>query len=183
MTGSQARRRFRQAIRLLGSAAVIASLALAWLVLPRGRLSGVPASVPPSWDAVGTDAPCLLETSAPEPRSVRVGCYAMDGRLYVHSHRFSDRRPLVGTSWVEAIGKNPNVRIQIEGAVYPLRANEVVDPELKRRILVPRGHDPVPSAMRLFWFSPVDSRCAPSALRSHQRYASESGPRGRPIES
>lgn len=136
----------------IGALAILLATA-AWLVLPRGELAGVVSAVPNSWDFVGPDRACTIETAAPSPRSVRVGCYAVEGQLFVHSHRWADQPPRFGTSWVAEVAKNPLVRIQIDESIYELEAHEVVDEGRRATILVPRGHEPVPAGMRLFRFS------------------------------
>ena len=121
-------------------------------VFPSGELSGEATPVPESWAFVGDEEPCRVETSAPEPRSVRVGCYSVDGQLYVHSHRFTNSPRPWGRSWVEEIRKNPSVRIEISDRVYRLEAIEIMDEEARCEILCPRGHEPPPDGMRLFRF-------------------------------
>lgn len=124
-------------------------------VFPSGALSGQVAPAPESWAFDDDDQPCRLETSAPEPRSVRVGCYSVEGQLYIHSHRFTNAPRLWGRSWVEEIRENPSVRIKISDRIYLLTAEEITSEESRREILAPRGHDPPPEGMRLFRFSAI----------------------------
>ena len=120
----------------IGIGAVVVALGVAeFLILPRGELSGPVAAAPASWDLIIDDHLCLLETRAPEPRSVRVGCYSVDGVLYVHSHRWADQPRFIGTSWVAEVATNPAVRMEHEGKIYELLAIEVSDPEQRNRVL------------------------------------------------
>ena len=133
------------------------AISCASCVFPGGELSGDVAPPPESWAFLGNDAPCRLETAAPEPRAVRVGCYAVGDVLHVHSHRWTNAPRLWGSSWVEEIELNPAVRIEIEGVIYRLEAEEVRDEDLRTRILGDRGHVPPPQGMRLFRFFPRKS--------------------------
>jgi hypothetical protein len=132
--------------------AVLISLLGTSCVFPGGELCGEVTTTPDSWAFVGDDQPCRLETSAPDPRSVRVGCYSVGDQLYIHSHRWTNVPRLWGKSWVEEVDKNASVRIAISGRIYLLRAKEISDRDARSRILVNRGHDPPPDGMRLFRF-------------------------------
>ena len=137
----------------IGIGVVVVLLGMAeFRILPRGELSGPAAAAPVSWGLIVDDHLCLLETRAPEPRSVRVGCDSVDGVLYVHSHRWADPPRLIGASWVAEVAQNPAVRMEHEGKIYELLARKVPDPEQRNRILSARGHEPPPEDMHLFRF-------------------------------
>ena len=137
----------------IGIGAVVVALGVAeFLILPRGELSGPVVPAPASWEQIIDDHLCLLESRSPEPRSVRVGCYSVDGALYVHSHRWTDEPRLIGKSWVAEVARNPAVRMEHEGKIYELLAIEVSDPKQRNRILSARGHEPPPEGMHLFRF-------------------------------
>lgn len=131
-------------------AIAVAALGLAYLAAPRGALSGAVVIAPDSWRFLGGNELCLLETAAPQPRTVRVGCYPVEGDLYVHSHRWTDAPALFGTSWVSEVDKNQLVRVRIREQVYELRVVEVTEPAARTEILSTRGYDPVPQGIRLF---------------------------------
>jgi len=132
--------------------AVLVALLTTSCVFPAGELTGEVTAAPDSWAFVGDEQPCRLETSAPDPRSVRVGCYAVGDRLYIHSHRWTSAPRLWGKSWVEEVDKNASVRIEMSGRIYLLRAEEISDPRARSQVLINRGHDPPPAGMRLFRF-------------------------------
>lgn len=139
--------------RWIALAVVVAAGLLAYLALPRGELSGTPASFPGSWSFLSEDEPCMLETRATQPRAVRVGCYSVDGTLHVHSHRWADLPRLFGSNWVEDARQNPSVRVLIRAQLYEALAIEVTDESARESILRARGFDPPPEGMKLFRFA------------------------------
>ena len=88
------------------------------LLLPGGALEGTTAEAPDDWsftDAVDT---VQLETRPSDPYSVNIWVIAQGESLYVHA----------GTSrstWVEHIEADPNVRVQVNDAIYELSAARV----------------------------------------------------------
>ncbi|MEM7411194.1 MAG: hypothetical protein AAF430_13240 [Myxococcota bacterium] len=135
-----------------GAALVCVAVAVSCAAVPRGELDGTPASAPQRWEFSDPEQPCWIETRAPEPSSIRVGCYAIDGVLHIHSTRFADGWRLFGESWVQKARRAPSVRVEVEGQVFSLRALEVTDPERREEILAGRGFDPVPGGIRVFSF-------------------------------
>jgi len=135
---------------VVGVAAVALGGAFLFAVLPGGRIDGPSAAPPSNWSFVGPESTCKLEFHPVEPRSVRVGCYAFGGDLYVHSHRWAlVRRPL-GESWAQVVTREPTIRVGLAGQVYELEATLISDPQLRHEVLSARGFDPVPGGIQLF---------------------------------
>ena len=89
-------------------------------LLPGGRLDGQSRSAPADWTFAGASGTAQLETRPEHPYSVNLAFTILDGALYVN----------VGgteTQWVENMTRNPLVRLRLEGALYDLRAERVMD--------------------------------------------------------
>lgn len=88
------------------------------VLLPGGALEGATASAPESWaftDAVDT---VQLETLPGDPYSVNIWVIALGEHLYVHAG--ANR-----ATWVENMQADPNVRLQVDDAIYELLASRV----------------------------------------------------------
>lgn len=92
-------------------------------VFPGGRLGGDAAPLPADWSFAGDYGTAQLETNPAEPYSVNVAYTILDGGVYVNA---GDTE----TQWVEHIQADPDVRLQIDDAVYALRAERVEDEEV-----------------------------------------------------
>ena len=90
------------------------------LVIPGGRLDGVPAPAPNDWALIDEVDTVQLETRPEEPYSVNIWAVGMGPHLYVHAG--ANR-----SSWVEHMEANPEVRIRAEDDLYELRASRVED--------------------------------------------------------
>jgi hypothetical protein len=117
--------------------------------VPGGHLEAPRGEPPERWTIAGGQQ-CLLEVGPADPTSVKVDCYAIDGALYVHTHRFVDVPRLWGEAWANVATREPDVRIVVEGRMYELRAHPVREEPLRTEILASRGFDPVPAPIRLF---------------------------------
>lgn len=71
-----------------------------------------------------------VETRPGFPHSVTTVCYGAGKDLYIPA-----RNPH-GKRWVRFAIENPNVRVRIDGKVYPRRAVRVTDPEELERALI-----------------------------------------------
>ena len=91
-----------------------------FLNLPGGALAGTPAPVPDSWAFTDEVSTIKLETNPAEPYSVNIWVVALDDFLYVHA---GDNR----AEWVANMEADPNVRLQVDDAVYALEAARVTD--------------------------------------------------------
>ncbi len=108
--------------RLLAAFAVVAATACGgpFVTIPGGRLSGPVVPPPKSFDFARDAGTVQLETRPEDPYSVNIACAVVDGRPYVSA---GDNR----ARWVEHMDADPLVRLRIEGDVYELRAERVVD--------------------------------------------------------
>ncbi len=106
---------------------VLTSLALACggpvLMIPGGRLTGnvVESAVDFSFASTAKDAFIDLETRPSAPYSVKINYTVKNGRIYLD--------PREGRTWLDHIRDDPNVRVRLDGKVYPLRAVQVEDPD------------------------------------------------------
>jgi len=92
------------------------------LLLPGGELSGPVEPIPADWAFAEAVSTVQLETKPAEPYSVNIWAVGIGNRLYVHA----------GTNrsqWVENLIADPQVRVRIEGKIYPLVASRVERPE------------------------------------------------------
>ena len=89
---------------------------------PGGRLQGVPASAPADWSGIGESKICEIETNPKDPYSVTVSCTVVDGQMYVNA---GGRE----SPWAANVIADPNVRLRIDGEIYPVRAVRVEDKE------------------------------------------------------
>ncbi len=106
---------------------VLTSLALACggpvLMIPGGRLTGnvVESADDFSFTAANKDTSIDLETRPSAPYSVELNYTVKNGRIYLD--------PKEGRIWLDHIRDDPNVRVRLDGNVYPLRAVQVEDPD------------------------------------------------------
>ncbi len=119
-------------------------------MFPGGRIEGTPAPPPKTWALLGEGTQCELEVNPRSPKSVYIDCYTFDGQLYVHSHRWARTPRLWGEAWVSAAERDPDVRLGHDGKLYELRAELVTDEDLRHRVLLSRGFDPVPDGIEVF---------------------------------
>ena len=89
---------------------------------PGGRLQGVPASPPADWSGIGESKICEIETKPKDPYSVTVSCTVVDGQMYVNA---GGRE----SPWAANVIADPNVRLRIDGEIYPVQAVRVEDKE------------------------------------------------------
>ncbi len=90
------------------------------LVIPGGRLDGVPAPAPNDWSFTDDVDTVQLETRPEDPYSVNIWAVGMGPLLYVHAG--ANR-----SSWVEHMEANADVRIRVEDNLYEVRASRVED--------------------------------------------------------
>ncbi|MDG1960549.1 MAG: nitroreductase/quinone reductase family protein [Candidatus Binatia bacterium] len=89
---------------------------------PGGRLQGVPAVRAADWAGIGESEICEIETNPKEPYSVTVSCTLVDGQMYVNA---GGRE----SPWAANVIADPNVRLRLDGKIYPVRAVRVEDKE------------------------------------------------------
>ncbi len=85
-----------------------------------GQLSGEPKPAPPDWAFAGDTGFAQLETRPEDPYSVNIAFTVLGGRLYINA---GDTE----TQWVKNIASNPLVRLRLDGVLYDLRAERVMD--------------------------------------------------------
>ncbi len=90
------------------------------LTLPGGALQGESKPAPMDWSSAGDSGMAQLETNPEDPYSVNLVFTVVGGAVYVNA---GDTE----TQWVRHITANPAVRLRIDGALYELRAERVVD--------------------------------------------------------
>ena len=83
-----------------------------------GELSGELTEPPAVWAFEEDSALAQLETNPDEPYSINLVYVQLNGNLYAYA---GDTR----TNWVQNIERNPDVKIRIGDAIYPLRAVRV----------------------------------------------------------
>jgi hypothetical protein len=96
-----------------------------------GRLSGeVAPALPEDWSFVDRVAEVQVETRlGPLRWSVTTWCLSHAGRLYVPARNCLAKR------WVKNVLRDPDVRVRIEGRLYPLRARRNDDPAIAQALL------------------------------------------------
>lgn len=111
-------------------------------IIPGGALDGEVASPPSAgWSFLGDSAACDIEVRPADPHSIRATCLQHDGRLYVRSISAARK------NWPSLAMQQPEVRVRIEGLVYPLRANRILDVATRVKVI---GEDP-PSDSTWLW--------------------------------
>ena len=90
------------------------------LVLPGGGLAGEVEPSPSDWSFAGDYGTVQLETRLEEPYSVNIAFTVIEGQLYINA---GDTE----TQWVKNMSVNPLVRMRMDGVLYDLRAERVVD--------------------------------------------------------
>ena len=91
-------------------------------LLPGGELDGDTQPAPAAWSSLDEYGTAQLETRPEDPYSVNIAYTVLDGRVYINA---GDTE----TEWVKNIAADPNVRLRIDGAIYDLRADRVMDAE------------------------------------------------------
>jgi hypothetical protein len=132
-------------LRVLGRrvAGILAALLLvaciAWLAggvepygpIGGGRLRGERAdSLPEDWSFVDRVGEVQVETAWGRlPWSVTTWCLSHQGRLYLPARNCLAKR------WVKNVLADPDVRVRIQGRVYPLRAIREEDPQVQQALI------------------------------------------------
>jgi hypothetical protein len=108
--------------------------------IPGTRLAGPNVEEPVAdWSFVGSGKACVLEVRPADPHSVRASCFARGRTLYVLSVLGSIKR------WPAMVAEDPNVRVRIDGKIYPLKAIRITDPAERVRVLSPDDPSDFPS--------------------------------------
>lgn len=139
-----------------GLFAAVGALALGCGPVHGGRLSGTEKPVPPEWASTlpGGREICEVEARPAEPSSIQLECFAFEGHVYAQSHRWALASWWPVTSWAAIWIENPDVRVRLGDALYPVTAVRVTDAAQRESVLRFRGYDPVPEGIVLFRFEP-----------------------------
>ena len=92
-------------------------------IFPGAELDSPVKDVPAEWAFAQLSGLAQLEVNPNEPYSVNLVYTVVDGQIYINA---GDTR----TKWVEFIEENPNIRLQIDEAIYELKADRVNDAEV-----------------------------------------------------
>ena len=108
-------------LRLLAPWPLLAGLACAgpMLMVPGGELGGQVVTERVDDFSFTRDGVFELEVRPSDPYSVQLNYVVRDGVLHVD--------PGEGRRWLDYMREDPNVRVRIDGKIYPLRA-ELVGP-------------------------------------------------------
>ncbi|MFP6806519.1 MAG: hypothetical protein VB957_04970 [Pseudomonadales bacterium] len=94
--------------------------------IPGGELSGEIASPPAVWGNVPETI--QLETRPSEPYSINIWSVGIEQSLYIATSE-------EGTNWTEFFTSDANVRVRIDGTVYPLAAVPIMDTNERNRVI------------------------------------------------
>ena len=120
------------------------------------ELRGEPTPAPSDFTFLGTKSPCYLELAEGE-KALRVNCFELDGVLHIHSSRWTGLPRFSGESWIFTIQREPNVRVEIEDAIFSMRARLIDDEALRVQILKDRGYWIAWEGIQVFRFEPTKS--------------------------
>ncbi len=141
MEKSRAGKRFRikRWWLVVGSLVLIIVLMSVTRGSTRRVLAGAPTTVPSDFSFIGRMSPCYLELE-PGAEALRVNCFHLAGVLHIHSARYSKLPRLSGENWVVTVRRDPDVRVEIDGSIYEMRAVPIDDETARRQILYDRGY-------------------------------------------
>lgn len=109
-----------------------------------------------SWHEVTDKHRCYLKIQRQWRSAFRVNCFQIDGELHTHSNRFVEYNQRFasalgfGDAWVYVVAEKPNLLVAIDGEVHEMRTELISDEEHRNTILLSRGYDPVPEAIRVY---------------------------------
>ncbi|NOX49648.1 MAG: hypothetical protein GXP16_03820, partial [Gammaproteobacteria bacterium] len=118
------------------------------------RTEGQQATPPSDFRFVGQSSACFLQLPE-QSRSIRVNCFHIDGRLHIHSNRWSKMPRWRGESWVKTVSSNPLVQIEIADKIYAMSATAIDDEEQRTAILRQRGYWYAWDGITVFSFTPI----------------------------
>lgn len=133
--------------------AVAASVSGCGRIVAR-ELSGTEVPPPADFSFVGEMSPCylVLRRSA---KALRVNCFHLDGVLHIHSSRWAKLPRFSGENWTVTVRREPDVRVQIDDAIYSLRASPIDDDQRRVSILHDRGYWYAWEGITVVRFEPV----------------------------
>ncbi|MDG1443505.1 MAG: hypothetical protein P8R02_12590 [Pseudomonadales bacterium] len=108
------------------------------------------------WRKVTDKHRCYLKIQRSWRSAFRVNCFQINGELHTHSNRFVEynqwfsRAFGLGDAWVYIVETKPELLVAIDGQVHKMRAERVSDEAARKTVLLNRGYDPVPEAIRVY---------------------------------
>jgi len=109
-----------------------------------------------SWHEVTEKHRCYLKIQRQWRSAFRVNCFQIDGELHTHSNRFVEYNQWFssalgfGEAWVYVVAGQPDLLVAIDGEVHEMRTELIRDEQRRNTILLNRGYDPVPEAIRVY---------------------------------
>ena len=120
-------------------------------------LRGTEAPVPADFSFLGETKPCYIEVPG-HPRAIRVNCFHVDGTLHITSDRWTGLPRPGRENWTFTAERVRDVRVEIDGEIYPLQASRIQDETRREQILRDRGYVHAWSGIRVLWFQPREQR-------------------------
>jgi hypothetical protein len=118
---------------------------------------------PRDWSFVADVKQAQLETRPADPRSVNIWLGSLNGKLYVASSMIRGPKLPSERGWVRDVEADDRVRMRIDGVVYELRAERVLEADEADAVrsmleakyeLDPSDRDP----SREIWFFALEPR-------------------------
>ncbi|MFT7220680.1 MAG: very-short-patch-repair endonuclease [Candidatus Azotimanducaceae bacterium] len=109
-----------------------------------------------SWHEVTDKHRCYLKIQRQWRSAFRVNYFQIDGELHTHSNRFVEYNQKFthalgfGDAWVYVVADKPDLLVAIDGEVHEMRTELISAEERRTTILLNRGYDPVPEAIRVY---------------------------------
>ncbi|MGH0036576.1 MAG: hypothetical protein ACQGVK_16235 [Myxococcota bacterium] len=97
--------------------------------IPGGELSGAEAAPPDDWAFSDATETVQLETRPADPYSINVWGVGLGPHFYLAAGEGQ------ASTWARHLVADPEVRLGVEGRLYPLRATRVEDPAEIERVL------------------------------------------------
>ncbi|MBW2242057.1 MAG: nitroreductase family deazaflavin-dependent oxidoreductase [Deltaproteobacteria bacterium] len=105
------------------------------LMFSGGHLSGEEGTWPADLQRTAEIEEIQLETRPGDPHSVNIWVVVVDGNAYVATSLLLGPEVPDEREWVRNVAANPDVRVRIEGVVYPARLEVLDDEPLKSRLI------------------------------------------------
>jgi len=97
------------------------------MILPGGKLSGVPTPVPADWSSVDGVKTIQVEFRLQDPYSHNIWGVGIGPDLYIATGA-------KGTRWTPMVAADPNVIVRVGSALYDLKAVAVTDAAERARV-------------------------------------------------